>query len=77
MKIAKDGTGSVRWEPNCPDQFSTPHGIASDANDNIYVADRGNNSVQVYNTDLKLEKTITGMGFRLSASGYFTPNRFC
>ena len=64
VKIAKDGTwiGSVGTHGSGPDQFSTPHGIASDANDNIYVADRGNSRVQVYNADLKLEKTITGMG---------------
>jgi hypothetical protein len=64
VKIAKDGTwiGSVGTHGSGPDQFSTPHGIASDANDNIYVADRGNSRVQMYNADLKLEKTITGMG---------------
>ena len=64
VKIAKDGTwvGSVGTHGSGPDQFSTPHGIASDVRDNIYVADRGNNRVQVYNTDLKLQKTITGMG---------------
>jgi len=63
-KIAKDGTwvGAVGTHGSGPDQFSTPHGIASDARNNIYVADRGNSRVQVYNTDLKFEKTITGMG---------------
>ncbi len=63
-KMSKDGTwiGSVGTHGSGPDQFSTPHGIASDAKDNIYVADRGNNRVQVYDTDLKLEKSITGMG---------------
>ena len=44
------------------DQFNTPHGIAADKNDNIYVADRGNNRVQVYSADMKFEKSITGMG---------------
>ena len=64
VKIKKDGTwvGAVGTHGSGPDQFSTPHGIASDAKDNIYVADRGNSRVQVYNTDLKLQKTITGMG---------------
>ena len=43
--------GSVGTYGSGPDQFNTPHGIASDANDNIYVGDRGNNRVQVYNTE--------------------------
>ena len=63
-KMAKDGKwlGSVGTHGSGPDQFSTPHGIAADSKDNIYVADRGNNRVQVYNADLKFEKSITGMG---------------
>jgi hypothetical protein len=63
-KMKKDGTwvGAVGTRGSGPDQFNTPHGIASDAKDNIYVADRGNNRVQVYNTDMKFQKSITGMG---------------
>ena len=63
-KIAKDGTwvDAVGTHGSGQDQFSTPHGIASDARNNIYVADRGNSRVQVYNTDLKYQRTITGMG---------------
>ena len=44
------------------DQFSTPHGIAADAQNNIYVADRGNRRIQVYDDDLNYKKTITGVG---------------
>lgn len=64
VKIKKDGTwvGSVGTYGAGPDQFNTPHAITSDAKDNIYVGDRGNNRIQVYNTDLKLQKSITGMG---------------
>jgi NHL repeat len=43
------------------DQFNTPHSIAADANDNIYVADRGNRRIQVYDDNLKFERTITGV----------------
>ena len=32
-------------------QFNTPHTIASDAKGNIYVGDRGNRRVQVFDTD--------------------------
>jgi hypothetical protein len=63
-KFTKDGAwvGAVGTYGSGPDQFSTPHGIAVDAKDNVYVADRGNNRVQVYSADMKFEKSITGMG---------------
>jgi sugar lactone lactonase YvrE len=36
-----------------PGQFRTPHAIAIDKNDNIYVGDRGNQRVQVFDTEGK------------------------
>ncbi|HVA93529.1 MAG TPA: peptidyl-alpha-hydroxyglycine alpha-amidating lyase family protein [Candidatus Dormibacteraeota bacterium] len=36
-----------------PGQFNTPHSIASDNEGNIYVADRGNARIQVFNSDGK------------------------
>lgn len=42
-----------------PGQFSTPHSIASDAQDNIYVADRGNRRIQVFDTAGKFLRQIT------------------
>ena len=44
------------------DQFSTPHSIAADSQNNIYVADRGNRRIQVYDDDLNFKKTIAGIG---------------
>jgi hypothetical protein len=44
------------------DQFKTPHAITSDDQNKIYVADRGNRRIQVYDSDLNYEKTITGVG---------------
>jgi hypothetical protein len=44
------------------DQFSTPHSIAADSQNNIYVADRGNRRIQVYDDDLNFKKTIAGVG---------------
>ena len=38
---------------SAPNQFNTPHGITVDTTGNIYVADRGNRRVQVFNPDLK------------------------
>lgn len=44
------------------DQFETPHSIAADDHDNIYIADRGNRRIQVYDDELRYERTITGVG---------------
>lgn len=44
------------------DQFKTPHSIAADDHDNLYIADRGNRRIQVYDDNLKYERTITGVG---------------
>jgi sugar lactone lactonase YvrE len=42
-----------------PGQFKTPHSIAVDADDHIYVADRGNRRIQVFDTEGKLLRQIT------------------
>jgi NHL repeat-containing protein len=44
---------------NGPGQFQTVHAIAIDRNDNIYVGDRSNRRVQVFNTDGKLLRMFT------------------
>ncbi len=44
------------------DQFRVPHSMATDAQDNIYVADRNNSRIQVYDTELNYKATYTGMG---------------
>jgi len=43
-------------------QLNTPHSIQTDAKGNVYVADRGNNRIQVYDNDLNLVRSITGIG---------------
>jgi DNA-binding beta-propeller fold protein YncE len=65
VKLGKDGTWikSVGTRGSGPNQFNTVHGIAVDAQQNlVYVADRGNFRIQVYDTDLNFKKTITGIG---------------
>src|SRR5450432_2743945 len=49
-KVDKNGKWLKSWgEPgNKPGQLNTPHNIAADAQGNIYVADRGNRRIQVF-----------------------------
>ncbi len=65
VKLGKDGTWikSVGTRGSGQNQFNTVHAIAVDAQQNlVYVADRGNFRIQVYDTDLNFKKTITGIG---------------
>ncbi|HET9801881.1 MAG TPA: peptidyl-alpha-hydroxyglycine alpha-amidating lyase family protein [Candidatus Acidoferrum sp.] len=59
-KVDKDGNWLKSWgEPgDKPGQFRTPHSIAVDAQDNIYVADRGNHRIQVFDKDGKFLRQI-------------------
>jgi hypothetical protein len=60
-KIDPNGRWLTSWgSPGSePGQFNTLHSIAADASDHIYVADRGNRRIQVFDTDGKLLKIIT------------------
>jgi NHL repeat len=60
-KVDKNGNWLMSWgEPgNQPGQFSTPHSIAVDAEDRIYVADRGNRRIQVFDAEGKFLRQIT------------------
>jgi hypothetical protein len=60
-KVGPDGRWLTSWGgPGAePGQFNTLHSIAADAQDRIYVADRGNRRIQVFDTDGKLLKVLT------------------
>jgi hypothetical protein len=60
-KVDKNGNWLKSWgEPgDQPGQFSTPHSIAADAQGNIYVADRGNRRIQVFDSDGKFLRQMT------------------
>ena len=60
-KVDKDGNWLMSWgEPgDQPGQFNVPHSIAIDAQNNVYVADRGNRRIQVFNTDGKFLRQFT------------------
>ncbi len=47
---------------NGPDQMSTPHTMASDEQGNIYVGDRGNARVKVFDSNLNLLRMYTNVG---------------
>jgi sugar lactone lactonase YvrE len=54
-KVDKDGNWIKSWgeRGSGPGQFNTPHAIATDAEGNVYVADRGNHRIQVFDGDGK------------------------
>jgi len=60
-KFDKNGDWVKQWGTfgSDPGQFNTPHSIASDAEGNIYVADRGNRRIQVFDSDGMLLREIT------------------
>src|SRR5712664_3021776 len=60
-KADRNGVWLKSWgEPgDQPGQFNTPHNIGIDAQNNIYVADRGNRRIQVFATDGKSLRQIT------------------
>ncbi|HTA45669.1 MAG TPA: peptidyl-alpha-hydroxyglycine alpha-amidating lyase family protein [Bryobacteraceae bacterium] len=59
-KFDKDGhwVKSFGTPGSGPGQFNTPHSIANDAKGNIYVADRGNRRIQVFDPDGNFEREI-------------------
>jgi hypothetical protein len=64
IKISKEGAWvkTVGTHGSGDNQFSTPHGIATDTQGNVYVADRGNFRIQVYDSDLNFKKSMGGVG---------------
>jgi hypothetical protein len=60
-KIDKDGNWLKSWgEPgDRPGQFNTPHSIAVDAQGRVYVADRGNRRIQVFDGEGQFLRQIT------------------
>jgi sugar lactone lactonase YvrE len=59
-KVDKDGNWLTSWgdRGSGPGQFNTPHSIATDADGNVYVADRGNRRIQVFDGNGKFEREI-------------------
>ncbi len=45
-----------------PLEFNTPHGLAVDAQGNVYIADRGNNRIQVLDSELNFKTQYLNVG---------------
>ncbi|HEY1340268.1 MAG TPA: peptidyl-alpha-hydroxyglycine alpha-amidating lyase family protein [Bryobacteraceae bacterium] len=45
-----------------PGEFNLPHGLAVDLKGNVYVADRSNNRMQVFDNNLKFKTTYDNIG---------------
>jgi len=60
-KVDKDGNWLKSWgeRGTGPGQFHTPHSIAVDANNNVYVADRSNRRIQVFDGDGNFQRQFT------------------
>ena len=60
-KVGRDGKWLTSWGTpgNGPGQFNTPHSIAADVNGHIYVADRGNRRIQVFDDNGTFIRQIT------------------
>ena len=59
-KFDREGNWVKSWgEPGSgPGQFNTLHSIVADAHDRLYIADRGNARIQVFDTEGKLLNSI-------------------
>jgi len=55
VKFSNDGSFITAWGKHGkgPGEFDTPHGIALDSGGRVYVADRANNRVQIFEADGK------------------------
>ncbi|MGP0090633.1 MAG: peptidyl-alpha-hydroxyglycine alpha-amidating lyase family protein [Xanthobacteraceae bacterium] len=60
-KIDKNGNWIKSWGERGkePGQFNTPHSIATDPQGNVYVADRGNRRIQVFDGEGTFLRVIT------------------
>ena len=64
VKYDKNGKyiASVGTKGNAPGQLNLPHGIAADAKGNVYVADRTNRRIQVFDNDLTFKAIYDQVG---------------
>jgi sugar lactone lactonase YvrE len=53
LKFSKDGRLLKTWgkRGNAPGEFDTPHALAMDSRGRLFVADRGNNRIQIFDQE--------------------------
>lgn len=53
LKFAKDGTLIKTWgkKGSAPGEFNTPHALAMDSRGRLFVGDRGNNRIQIFDQE--------------------------
>jgi DNA-binding beta-propeller fold protein YncE len=63
-KFDRNGKFLKSWgsRGKAPGQLNTPHSIAVDAQDNIYVGDRENSRIQVFDTEGNVKRQIANVG---------------
>jgi hypothetical protein len=78
VKVNKDGSWNkaVGTRGAGMNQFNTVHGITTDAKNNVYVADRGNRRIQVYDDNLNFIKSIATVGAPWSVCTSPAPNQY-
>jgi sugar lactone lactonase YvrE len=61
VKLTKDGTFIKQWggHGSGPGQFEMPHALAFDSKGRLFVADRGNNRIQIFDQDGKFLEVWT------------------
>jgi DNA-binding beta-propeller fold protein YncE len=66
VKFSKDGKFITLWGTKGaePGQFNTPHSIDMDSKGRVYVADRSNNRIQIFDQDGKYLDALTQFGAR-------------
>jgi DNA-binding beta-propeller fold protein YncE len=64
VKFNRDGKYLLAWGTpgSAPSQFQTVHSIAVDSKGRVYVSDRENNRIQIFDSGGKLLKTWTHLG---------------
>ncbi len=62
-KVDKEGNWVASWGQKgaAPGEFNTLHSIATDARGNVYVGDRGNKRIQVFDGDGKFLRAFTNV----------------
>jgi DNA-binding beta-propeller fold protein YncE len=74
VKLAKDGTFIKSWgtKGSGPGQLSTPHNLALDSRGRVWVCDRGNKRLQIFDADGKYIDQMTQFG--TPAAIFITPD---